>query len=110
MTHPLRDLSPLEQVVLLKAERFELRTAVVQVGEGQAITHLRELGLIEVHDASWVPTPARGTLVARVFERLECARATRRSSTSLEKKAAITAGVEEELGRLVAKVHELPTH
>ena len=112
--HPLLDLSPQEQVVLLKAERHQLRCAVVQVGEGLAITHLKELGLIEVQDAgngvgAWVPTAARGCLVARVLERLEHARVTRRNSrTVLEKKAAIAIEVEADLGELVAKVRAIP--
>jgi hypothetical protein len=106
--HPLLDLSPLEQVVLLKAERHELRTAVVQVGEGLAITHLRELGLIEVLDGAWIPTRPRGCLVARVLERLETARVTRRSRSELEKKEAMLSGIKRNLAELVAEVHALP--
>jgi len=105
--HPLLDLSPLEQVVLLKAERDNLRCAVVQVGEGQAITHLRELGLIKVQDDAWVPTAERGYLVARVLERLELARSTRRANTSLDKKQAMAIEIEAELVTLLTEVRLL---
>jgi len=106
--HPLLDLSALEQVVLLKAERNQLRCAVVQVGEGLAITHLKELGLIEVQDDVWFPTVARGSLVARVYERFECARVVRRSQSAPEKKAATAIDLEAEIGELMAEVRALP--
>jgi hypothetical protein len=106
--HPLLDLSPLEQVVLLKAERDQLRCAVVQVGEGLAITHLHELGLIEVQDDAWFPTAARGSLIAHVLARLEHGRVVRRSMTSIEKKTAMAIGVEKELGELMVRVRALP--
>lgn len=106
--HPLLDLSPMEQVVLLKAERHELRTAVTQFNEGPALKQLRELGLIEVQDGAWVPTTARGCLIARVLDRLEHARVTRRSRSALEKKVAVLEGVEQTLSKLLAKVQELP--
>jgi len=105
--HPLLDLSPLEQVVLLKAERYQLRCAVVQVGEGLAITRLRELRLIEVQDEAWVPTDGRGCLVARVLARLELARSTRRARTSVEKKQAMAIEIEAELATLLTEVRLL---
>jgi hypothetical protein len=106
--HPLLDLSPLEQVVLLKAERDQLRCAVVQVSEGMAIVHLAKLGLIEEQDDAWVPTRSRGCLVAQILERLDHVRTTRRSASAPEKKAGAEASVQATLDELVAEVRALP--
>lgn len=106
--HPFLDLSPMEQVVLLRAERYELRTSVVRLEEGEAIRHLRELGLIELQDAAWVPTRPAGSLVAYLLERLELVRKTRRGKSAPEKKAVIERDVSETVRDLRAQIRALP--
>jgi len=106
--HPFLDLSPMEQVVLLRAERYELRTSVIRLGEGEAIRHLRELGLIEFQDVAWVPTNPSGSLVAYLLERLELVRKTRRGKSAPEKKAAIECEVSETVRDLLAQIRALP--
>lgn len=105
--HPLLDLSPMEQVVLLKASRSELRTAVVSLSEAQAIKHLEALELIEVQDAHWFPTSGRGNLVAYLLDRLDLARTTRRSESAPEKKAAMYVNIEQAISDLLAEIHQL---
>lgn len=105
--HPLLDLSPMEQVVLLKAARSKLRVAVVSLTEGEAIKQLQELRLIEVQDEHWFPTEGRGDLVSRVLDRLETAREVRRSPSDLRKKAAMYEQCEEEVSSLLVQIREL---
>ena len=106
--HPLLDLSPMEQVILLKTERDEMRPGCAMMTQYGAINRLRDLELIEFQDGAWIPTTGRGQLVARVLERFEHARTTRRSPSALEKKTAVLEGVERTLGELVAEVRALP--
>lgn len=104
--HPLLDLSPQEQDLLLRADRDQLR--IVGFREGPALRHLVELKLLELHDGLWVLTRGRGDLVAYYLERLETAREIRRSPSAPEKKAVVQAGLEQTIRQLTAEICALP--
>lgn len=100
-SHPLLDLTPTEQSVLLQAERDELGE-VMTIGQAQAIHRLWELGLIEVQDGVWCPTADRGAVVALIFMRLESLAEPWPSHP--KKQAAMEAGIRAEIERLTAEV------
>lgn len=104
--HPFLDLSPEEQVTLIKVRDEELRM------HDEALPSLEAMGLIEYADGRFRLTDERGAVVAEYLRVLQDARSARRRGQQAHepKWSELVDDYELEAGELRARVEALPVN